>query len=194
MWHREVRCVHTIPRDQSDAELLQSGSVHQLAMQNDLGQGADRCCKSESCRNIATCAALPSGQPPDAELVKRFVASGPRSTSTIAATCAARPSRQPPDAELAKRFVASGPRSTSTIAATCAARPSRQPPDAELAKRFVASGPRSTSTISGTCAARRSSRSPFRRLYLKFMGVLREFVGSCYAVERGDDSFDFVFY
>ncbi|XP_077508911.1 uncharacterized protein LOC144120421 [Amblyomma americanum] len=113
-------------------------------MQDDLSQGTDRCCESESCRYIATCAALPSGQTPDAELEKRFVNSGPRRTSTIGATFAALPSGQTPDAELEKRFVASEPRSTSTIGATCAALPSGQPPDAELAKRFVASWPCST--------------------------------------------------
>ncbi|XP_077504922.1 uncharacterized protein LOC144114817 isoform X2 [Amblyomma americanum] len=78
MRHRQAMCIHNVLPDQSAAQLHRNGSKLKLAMQNDLGQRADSCL--ETCRNIATCATRPWGQPPDFELAKRFVALWPRST------------------------------------------------------------------------------------------------------------------
>ncbi|XP_077487851.1 uncharacterized protein LOC144098826 [Amblyomma americanum] len=67
---RRAMCVHPSCPDRPTAQLHPPRSGLHLAMQDDLGQGAKRCCEAR--RNIANRVRRPAGEPPAAEVAKRF--------------------------------------------------------------------------------------------------------------------------
>ncbi|XP_077512246.1 uncharacterized protein LOC144123267 [Amblyomma americanum] len=73
MMRRRAICINPSCPDRPTDQCHPTGSGLQLAMNDDLGQGAD-CCRERS-RNIATRVTRPAGLPPVAEVANRFVAS-----------------------------------------------------------------------------------------------------------------------
>ncbi|XP_077487515.1 uncharacterized protein LOC144098606 isoform X1 [Amblyomma americanum] len=73
MMSRRAMCVRPSSPDQPTPQLHPPGSGLHLAIQDDLGQGA-QCCPERS-QDIASRVTRPAGKPPAAEVAKRFVAS-----------------------------------------------------------------------------------------------------------------------
>ncbi|XP_077487368.1 uncharacterized protein LOC144098591 isoform X1 [Amblyomma americanum] len=73
MMSRRAMCVRPSSPDQPTPQLHPPGSGLHLAIQDDLGQGAE-CCPERSQDN-ASRVTRPAGKPPAAEVAKRFVAS-----------------------------------------------------------------------------------------------------------------------
>ncbi|XP_077487324.1 uncharacterized protein LOC144098507 [Amblyomma americanum] len=118
--HLQAMCVHPDLPCCSYAQLHQSGSGLLLAMENDVGKGAD-CCRW-SCRIIAVCTTRPSRHPLAAELAKPFVTSVRRLTSPIGADTASDYHHRRGQGEEALKLC-EGPLQTCTQPGTAVSRP-----------------------------------------------------------------------